>query len=137
MKIYVGHSTSYDFARELYQPLKYSVEWEKHIFILPHEFKKEPTFSKDVISNCDLVIAEVSYPSTGLGIELGWANVLGRDILCLFKNETRPSASLKIISSNFLSYSDSTDLIEKLDQWLNNYSNKNNHHQNATQLLIK
>lgn len=136
MKIYVGHSTSYDFTKELYQPLKCSVEWEKHTFFLPHEFKKEPTYSKDIIANCDLIIAEVSYPSTGLGIELGWANVAGRDILCIYKDGTTPSASLNIVSSNFLNYSDSTDLIEKLDRWLNNYSNKNKY-QNTAKLVIK
>ena len=32
---------------------------------------------------CDLVVAEVSVPSLGVGYELGWATALGKPVLCL------------------------------------------------------
>jgi nucleoside 2-deoxyribosyltransferase len=35
------------------------------------------------LSSCDLVVAEVTTPSLGVGYELGWATVLGKPILCL------------------------------------------------------
>ena len=34
----------------------------------------ESATSKEVIRTSDLVIADISYPSTGVGIELGWAD---------------------------------------------------------------
>lgn len=129
MKIYVGHSTSYDYIKELYQPLKCLKGWEYNKFILPHDTKIEPTYSKDIISSCDLFIAEVSYHSTGLGIELGWANSSGCDVLCFYKEGAKPSTALNCIYCNFFSYSDSKDLVYKLDSWIAKYSSSN-HFQN-------
>lgn len=34
---------------------------------------------------CDLVVAEVSVPSLGVGYELGWATALGKPVLCLHR----------------------------------------------------
>jgi len=47
--------------------------FKNHEIILPHD--KRNLISKDIIKKCNLFIAEVSFPSTGLGIELGWANI--------------------------------------------------------------
>ncbi len=33
----------------------------------------------------DLLVAEVSVPSLGVGYELGWASALGKPILCLYR----------------------------------------------------
>lgn len=124
MLIYIGHSSSFNYKEELYLPLKTSELWDKYTFILPHDEKEEPTDSKLTITHCDLVIAEVSYPSTGLGIELGWANVASREILCLYKDTAKISSSLNIVCSNFLNYSNSEHMIEQLSNWLieNNFA---------------
>jgi 2'-deoxynucleoside 5'-phosphate N-hydrolase len=37
------------------------------------------------LSSCDLVIAEVTTPSLGVGYELGWATILGKPVLCLYR----------------------------------------------------
>lgn len=34
---------------------------------------------------CDLVVAEVTTPSLGVGYELGWATALGKPVLCLHR----------------------------------------------------
>ena len=118
MKIYIGHSSAFDYAQLLYFPLKNSALSKAHHFILPHEHHPDPINSKEIISNIDLVIAEVSYPSTGLGIELGWANNAGRKILCIHQSNAKPSTSLNIICDQFIQYTDSADLISQLTQWI-------------------
>jgi nucleoside 2-deoxyribosyltransferase len=35
------------------------------------------------LSSCDLVVAEVTAPSLGVGYELGWATALKKPVLCL------------------------------------------------------
>jgi len=75
--------------------------------------------TSDIIKNQDLVIAEVSHASTGQGIELGWANLFGTPILCVNKKGSKPSNSLRFISDNFIEYSDSEDLIDKLTEYFN------------------
>lgn len=37
------------------------------------------------LAACDLVVAEVSAPSLGVGYELGWATALNKPVLCLHR----------------------------------------------------
>ena len=73
MKIYIGHSSEFNYQDEIYDPIRGSIFNSLHEIILPHEIYKEAKdfITKDIIKSCDLMIAEVSLPSTGLGIELG------------------------------------------------------------------
>ncbi|MGH7204169.1 MAG: hypothetical protein ACREHC_07025, partial [Candidatus Levyibacteriota bacterium] len=85
MKIFVSHSTKFNYEEELYKPLRNSALNQKHEIILPHE-NGQHLETKDVIRNCDLVVAEVSISSTGQGIELGWANEAYISIICFYKD---------------------------------------------------
>lgn len=115
MKIYVSHQRKGDYKTELYEPLRSSNLAE---FIFPHENSDQPFNTKELFENkgCDLVLAEVSNSSTGQGIELGWASLLGIKIICAYKQGSEIAGSLKIISSDFIEYTDSKDLIEKLNK---------------------
>lgn len=115
LKIYITHSTAFDFKTLLYKPLK-SLS-DKHVdyqFIFPHETSNNPLSSKEIIKQADLVLAEVSYPSTGQGIELGWAEMLGKPIFCLYTQGAQYSTSLGIITSKFFEYKNSDDLIRQV-----------------------
>lgn len=114
MNIYVCHANSFDFKTELYEPLRASELNRSHTITLPHEKSGEPFHSKEYLGHCDLVIAEVSYPSTGQGIELGWADGYGVPIICVYKQGAKPSGSLKVVSNIFLEYSDAPDMIAQL-----------------------
>jgi len=115
MKIYVSHSTKYDYVNELYLPIRNSDLNKLHQFIFPHEKSNELFDSKKLFEEgCDLVLAEVSYPSISIGIELGWANMIRTKIICLYKNGNTLSQSLKTVSNKFIYYSDSKDLITQL-----------------------
>ena len=118
MKIYVAHSTSFDFRAELYQPLR-AIADEQRTFIFPHE---DDTFkhTKQIIADSDLVLAEVSYPSTGQGIELGWAECLGTAIVCIYKAGYKPSSSLNTVSDTFIEYASSDDIARLVRHALGN-----------------
>lgn len=109
MKIFVSHSTKFDYKNELYKPLRESQLNKKHELIFPHEDGKENS-TKDVIRESDLIIAEVSIPSLGQGIELGWANASYITIVCFYKSGKEVSDSLKFITDNVFSY----DLMEPM-----------------------
>ena len=112
-----------DYKTELYSPLRNSLLNSKYKFILPHE-TDEFINSKETIKHSDLVIAEVSFPATGQGIELGWADSFNIPIICLYKEEVKPSESLKVVTKTIIPYSDTTDLIKKIEVLLsqNNFS---------------
>ncbi len=114
MKIYVSHSKGFDYKNELYEPLKNS--GLSLDFIFPHEDGSNPFNSKELFEKhlCDLVLAEVSIPSTGQGIELGWANVFKIPIICFYKSGTTPAGSLKVITDKIIEYNDAQHLINKL-----------------------
>jgi nucleoside 2-deoxyribosyltransferase len=117
MKIYIAHSRGFDYKKDLYEPIKQSALNKEHTFILPHEKSDELFDSKELLRNdCDLVIAEVSYPSTGVGIELGWANAFGVPIVCFYRKDFKPSESLRSVSKEFVEYNDVKELISEIDK---------------------
>lgn len=115
MKIYVGHAKSFDFENELYLPIKNSSLSKDHQIILPHEKGATPFPSKELFkTGCDLMIAEVSQPSTGLGIEIGWADVLNVPIVCVYRKGAKIAGSLKIITQDFIEYDSPLELPDLL-----------------------
>jgi hypothetical protein len=117
MKIYLAHSSGYDYENELYQPLKQS-SLNKHNIYYPHDGTNAGKMSKDVIRGSDLVLAEVSYPSTGQGIELGWADSSNIAILCVYRAGSDVSGAIKTVCSEFIEYSSLEELIDKLESRL-------------------
>ena len=103
MKIFVAHASDSNFQEELYQPLRNSQLNKDHEIILPQEEGHEEV-TRDLIKSCDLVIAEVSNPSTGQGIELGWADAFSIPVVCIYKEGATFSNALHYVCNKFLMY---------------------------------
>lgn len=116
MKIYVSHSSEYDYKNKLYEPIKKSELIKSNYFFFPHEQKI--INSKEVISNSDLIIAEVSISSTGQGIEIGWANSAKIPILCIHEKGSKISSALKFVTDKFVEYESAEDMIIKINNYL-------------------
>lgn len=113
MKIYIAHSRGFDYINELYLPLKKSELYKRYEFILPHE-NDNYLHDRDYYKNVDLVIGEVSYPSTGLGIELGFLYDDEKPIYCIFKKGKKISTSICDVTSNVCEYNDTNDILETI-----------------------
>ena len=118
MKILVAHSSNYDYRAELYEPLKQSVLAREHTIIFPHDEENLEIETNFHIPDTDLMIAEVSYPSTGAGIEIGLVQAANIRTLFLHKTGTTPSSSLKFIKGKLIEYTDSSDLVSKIEEEL-------------------
>lgn len=114
MNIYISHSSGYDYENEIYKPLKASELAKIHHFFLPHEPENIDVDAKDELKQADVLVAEVSLPSTGQGIELGQANAAGVPIICFYKTGAKPSGSLRFVADKIIEYSDTRDLLAKL-----------------------
>ena len=114
MKIYVTHAKNSDYINDLYIPIRRSDLNSMHEITLPHENNTKPFQSKPFIKTCDLVLAEVSYPATGQGIELGWADIYNIPIVCFYKKGIKPSGSLRVVSNTFIEYENKKNMIQKL-----------------------
>jgi hypothetical protein len=118
MDIYLGHSSRIDFEGELYSPLRESSLNEDHNLVFPHEESglfDSKAFLRD---EADVFLAEVSKPSTGLGIELGWANSFGVPIICVLKNGSEPSNALEALDCKKMVYRNKVELVDKLQEEL-------------------
>lgn len=103
MKIYVVHSTAFDYKKELYDPLRKFTEFE---FVFPHANDNEIKDSKKLMSGCEVVLAEVSHPSTGGGIELGRAECLNIPIIAIHKKGSEISSAIKFVTNTVVEYDD-------------------------------
>ena len=124
MNIYISHSANFEFKTELYLPLKRSSLASKHTLIIPQDETRSSYPIKQLLEEktCDLIIAEVSFPATGQGIELGWAHIYKIPIICIYKENFNISNSLKKVSDIFLPYQKiDSHLFAKLEQNINNY----------------
>lgn len=124
MTIYISHSRAIDYKKLVYAPIRNSSLAKEHIVILPHEESGESYDTKALfaVKKCDLVIAEVSLPATGQGIELGWADALGIPIICLYKEGAHISQSLNLVSKSIISYKDTQDMLEEIGKILSSRS---------------
>lgn len=119
MNIYIGHSKSFDYRNELYVPLRNSRLNREHNIILPHEFSEKPFSSKEFFQNeCDLMIAEVSYKATGLGlgIEMGWADAFQVPIIAIHLKGISPSSSVRSVTNRFVAYDSPDDMVRRLEE---------------------
>jgi hypothetical protein len=114
MNIYISHSSNYDYENDIYKPIKESDLAGVHHFFLPHEPENIDIDAKDQLKQTDVLVAEVSLPATGQGIELGQANAAGVPILCFFKTGSKPSRSLRFVTDKVIEYTDQQDLLAKL-----------------------
>lgn len=120
MRIYLSHPTrGYEYRKYLYEPIQASPLVQQHEFIYPHEREyNPPRNTKEEINRASLVIAEVSFPSTGQGIELGWADEYKTPILCIYQYGREYSRSLLVVTKNINHYSSTGDMIEKIGRFI-------------------
>ncbi len=116
MKIYISHSSKFNYQEELYVPLGQVFVNTNHTLIYPHFETTNPFPSKQLFisKQCDAILAEISIPSTGQGIELGWADMCDIPLIYLIKKDVKISGSLKLLSSDMMVYDELSSMKENL-----------------------
>lgn len=119
MRIYVSHSQDFDYQDELYKPLLSSAVATAHQLILPFvNGAGQSADTKTVLQAVNLVVAEVTHSNTGQGIELGWADMLGKPIICFYRSGYPPSSSISMLTQRVYPYKDPLDLVRQLEDML-------------------
>ena len=121
MKIYISHSSDYDYTNLIYNPIKSSWLMLHHDIFLPHD-QDTIIDSKEIIKQQDILIAEVSLPSTGQGIEIGWANSASVPIYSIHKNNAHVSSSLVFVSNKIFTYDNEAEMLAVISSILKDYS---------------
>ncbi len=118
MKIFIAHSSNFDFKNKLYVPLRASALNSEHEILLPQEGPIEE-ITRDMINNCGAVVADVSAPSLGAGIEIGWADAAHVPVIAMYEKDAHPSFSIDNAVTDRFEYESSDDMLEKLAAALN------------------
>ena len=74
------------------------------------------------MNKADMVIAEVSTPSLGVGYELGKAEEMNKKILCLYRNRSNKKLSAMIngnLNMKTVKYDNLKDAIKQIDEFFN------------------
>lgn len=125
MKIYIAHSSDFDYEDKLYRPLIGSSLNDEHEIFLPNKAENRLIKTKDVVREYALLIAEVSKPSTGEGIEIGLAEAYDIPIVCIYEKGAKISNSLQYVTNEFIEYSDTEDMLTKIEAFLSDFLEKN------------
>ena len=74
----------------------------------------------EMISDSDVMIAEVTNPSLGVGYELAYAEKLHKPILCLFKRETEQRLSAMVAGNHYntVKYTNPSEIITVVREFL-------------------
>ncbi len=96
---------------------------KKHDIYYLYEVTTTPGSTKEIIKNCDLVLAEASFPSTGMGIELGWADAFDKSIISIYKSE-KPASSFLTVLGPVIKYTDDSDITSVVQEAINQFKDK-------------
>ena len=102
---------------------KYGEVLDKHVadpnvFELEKDVSQEERYERDIkwIAESDMLVAEVSTPSLGVGYEISYAERLGKRVICVYDENIQISA---MISGNknceLISYKNVDDLLSQLE----------------------
>lgn len=70
----------------------------------------------EAIKSCELLVAELSSPSIGVGMEIMFAHSLGKKIICIYSHTEISNMIRGLPDVILLSYKNLDDLKEKFDQ---------------------
>ena len=121
MRIFIAHATGFPEKAAFYKALRNSELNTSHELILPEEDIELQPHSRGDIHNYNLVIAEVSSPSHGVGIELAWAEAANVPVVCVYKKGAEFSGSLHSVCNKFMMYTDFDNMISDITRALEQY----------------
>ncbi len=77
-----------------------------------NNFSEENIYTRDMswLREADVVVAEVSTPSLGVGYEIGKAEDIQKPILCLYRETEGKRCSAMLTGNNYLTVAKYTDL---------------------------
>lgn len=130
MKIYFagairgGREKVYDYQKMVQQFEKCGAEvLTKHVADPNLSVKGENMSSKEIyerdikwLKECDIVFADITLPSLGVGYEISYAENLGKDIYAIYEKGANVSGFLRGDEKiNFLAYESVDEVINKIN----------------------
>lgn len=131
-KIFIAAPLTYNFDTGFVESIR---EWIRDFGyqpIVPHDFAsvtpEGDQMTKEISSNfvlldgSDIILADVTKPSHGVGMEILHAHNAGKKVILIAKQGTLISAMARAFAHNIVEYEDADDLRIKLSGLLNGHN---------------
>lgn len=105
LKVYFIHSSNIDYNNLIYLPVLRSNVLSKHKLIFSKSKDYENIYYKDLISDVDLLIIELTNPDTGFNMELKEAIISKKPILALAQKSIGYDVKYQKLLKNVIGYS--------------------------------
>lgn len=116
---FIHRSEYQDLYTKLKKFLHENREIELYSFVFEYkgDIQDRTMMSADVeeMNNCDLIVAEVSYKSIGVGVEMGYFKAQNKKIIYLHKKDTEIENITNGIADYVIEYSKSEDIVSWFD----------------------
>ena len=131
MKIYFagairgGREKVYDYQKMVQQFEKCGAEvLTKHVAdpnlsVIGENMSFKEIYERDIkwLKECDIVFADITVPSLGVGYEISYAENLGKKIYAIYEKEANVSGFLRGDEKiNFLAYENIEEVINKINE---------------------
>lgn len=130
IKIYVGCSLTHassEFKKEI-ENLKVELRRKYVVFdfqgLTSGTEKDAYEYNIENVKNCDLFVAECSYPSTGLGVELGIALSLDKPIIAVAHKDAKVSRLVQGVTHpkyTFKRYGEMSEIVDLVNGKIDKY----------------
>ena len=120
LNIYFIHSTKFDYNNLLYKKILSSPVCLAHNLMLPMTHEYQEKYTKDLMNKADIIIAEVSNPSFGLGLELKWLEKQDKPKLYISLTNEIPSKYQKIVKS--IKETDASNYLKTIEDFILEYA---------------
>ena len=85
---------------------------------------QEQIYKRDIdwLNESDIMVADISIPSLGVGYEIGYAESLKKKIICLYENNSSASLSAMVGGNNNINtyrYNDIEEVLKTIEKALN------------------
>lgn len=126
LKVYFIHSTKIDYNNLIYMPVLRSRELANHRLIFSQSEENKDKYYKDVISNADLLVVELTSPDIGFNMELKEAVVSKKPILALAQKSIGYDSKYQKLLKNVIGYSNEAEFRYFVETFVKNYETRMN-----------
>lgn len=124
MKLFIAHASAFPYEEKVYAPVRGLCERDGHEAVFPQDGAYGPRNWRESITGADAFVLDASVPSTGAGIEAGWASAAGVPVIAVHEKGSVPSTVVAYIAAAIVEYDGPEDLSAKLGRALASLSER-------------
>ena len=120
MLVHFSHSNHYNYGKYFYPKVEESELTTTHTLSFSNEDIYSPYEIRKLIAECDILIADISYFSIGLSMEIGYAKRNQKPIFYVYKDKTTGPIFVKTEGAAEYAYDTFDELVYVLNAHFKN-----------------